>query len=712
MADGFNTDDMLDVFLYENTQLLENLQEIVLEKKDEDSFDEASVNEIFRIMHTIKGSSGIMMYDNITKISHKLEDVFYYIRESKPDNVPHGELVDHIFSVLDFITGEMDKIQDGESPDGDPSEIIAEVDAFLNKIKNIDSSEGKKAPPENVYEEPKQFYIAPMATNEKKYYRVFIKYQQDTQMSNLRAYTAVFSLKEVAEDLLYQPDDIVSNEDSGNYILEHGFKMLIQTQVDKDELLKLIDHSSGVESLDIDEISEQEFMFGFEPQTPPVNKAIPEPAKEDTKGETEEKKKGPAPGDYVIRDKAPGKPKQMGRSKANAHKQSLISVSIDKMDMLMDLIGELVIAQAVVLQNPDLQVPDLDLTNFKKAANQLSKISSELQEVIMSMRMIPLKNTFQKMNRIVFDVSKKLGKEIDLEIIGEDTEVDKNIIEHISDPLMHLIRNSVDHGIEMPEERVAAGKEEKGKITLLAKNEGGKVWISVSDNGKGLNREKILKKAKENGLLGNKNPAQLSDKEVYQFITYAGFSTKEKVTEYSGRGVGMDVVVKNIQSVGGSLEIDSVEGQGSTMTLKIPLTLAIIDGIVMSVGNSKFVIETGAVKEFVNANSGMMVQEPDGEEYIMIRGECFPVIRLKEVFELSEGVDNIDDGIVVVLEHEGRVVCLFVDCLVGEQEIVVKPIPSYIKKIQGLSGCTQLGDGSIALILDAGGLITKEPKGE
>lgn len=289
-------------------------------------------------------------------------------------------------------------------------------------------------------------------------------------------------------------------------------------------------------------------MFGFEPQTPPVNKAIPEPAKEDTKGETEEKKKGPAPGDYVIRDKAPGKPKQMGRSKANAHKQSLISVSIDKMDMLMDLIGELVIAQAVVLQNPDLQVPDLDLTNFKKAANQLSKISSELQEVIMSMRMIPLKNTFQKMNRIVFDVSKKLGKEIDLEIIGEDTEVDKNIIEHISDPLMHLIRNSVDHGIEMPEERVAAGKEEKGKITLLAKNEGGKVWISVSDNGKGLNREKILKKAKENGLLGNKNPAQLSDKEVYQFITYAGFSTKEKVTEYSGRGVVMDVVVKNIQS--------------------------------------------------------------------------------------------------------------------------------------------------------------------
>lgn len=714
MAEGFNTDDMLDVFLYESTQLLENLQEIVLDRKDEDSFDEASVNEIFRIMHTIKGSSGIMMYDNITKISHKLEDVFYYIRESQPDNVPHLELVDHIFAVHDFITEEMDKIQAGEVPDGDPTAKIEEIEEFLNKIKNVDTEEGKEAPPENVYEEPTQFYIAPMATSDRHYYRIVIQYQQDTQMCNLRAYSAVFSLKEVAEDLLYQPEDIISNEASGDYILKNGFKMLLQAQIEQEELLELIDNSSGVESLEIEEISEEEFMLGFDTGSAPI---IIAPQETDEKEDTEEEKaeqepKAPAPGDYVIRDKAPGKPKQMGKTKAASHKQSLISVSVEKMDTLMDLIGELVIAQAVVLQNPDLQVPDLDLTNFRKAAGQLSKISSELQEVIMSMRMIPLKNTFSKMNRIVFDVSKKLGKDIELEVIGEDTEVDKNIIEHISDPLMHLIRNSVDHGIEMPEDRAKAGKEEKGKITLVAKNEGGKVWISVADNGKGLSREGILKKAKENGLLAGKNPNQLSDKEVYQFITHAGFSTKEKVTEYSGRGVGMDVVVKNIQSVGGSLEIDSVEGQGSTMTMKIPLTLAIIDGIVMNAGSSKFVVETSSVIEFVNANSSMMVTEPDGEEYIMIRGECFPVIRLKSVFELADGADSIDDGIIVVVEHEGRVVCLFVDWLIGEQEIVVKPIPAYIKKVAGISGCTQLGDGSIALILDAGGLITKQPKGE
>ena len=363
-----------------------------------------------------------------------------------------------------------------------------------------------------------------------------------------------------------------------------------------------------------------------------------------------------------------------------------------------------------MLQNPDLKVPGLDLTNFQKAAGQLSKITTELQDVIMSMRMMSLTNTFQKMNRIVFDVSRKLGKDIELEVIGENTEVDKNIIEHISDPLMHLIRNSVDHGIESKEDRIAAGKDPKGKITLEAKNEGGKVYIIVRDDGKGLNKQALYDKAKKNGLIGNRAMSDFSEKEIYQFITYAGFSTKEQVTEYSGRGVGMDVVVKNIQSVGGNLEIDSVEGAGSEMTLKIPLTLAIINGIVMQVGNSTFVIETNAVKEFVRIRRDMLVKEPNGEEFIMLRNECYPFIRLNQRYHLQESKTDIEDGIVVVLEHENKFICVFIDELIAEQEIVVKPIPSYIRKVQGLSGCTQLGDGSIALILDIAGLIAGEER--
>lgn len=408
----------------------------------------------------------------------------------------------------------------------------------------------------------------------------------------------------------------------------------------------------------------------------------------------------------VIQSKEPGKQKKLAKDKPKTEKASFISVNVSKMDQLMDLIGELVIAESVVLQNPDLKVPGLNLNSFNKAAAQLSKISTDLQNVIMSMRMVPLTNTFQKMNRIVFDVSRKLGKDIEFEMIGENTEVDKNIIEHISDPLMHLVRNAVDHGIETNEERAESGKTGKGKITLSARTEAGKVWISVEDNGKGLDREKILEKAKKQGLLDESKPEySYKDKEVYQFITLPGFSTNEQITEYSGRGVGMDVVVQNIQEIGGTLDIDSTAGVGSIMSLKIPLTLAIIDGIVMETGSSSFVMETGVIKEFVRVTENMMIHEPNGDEYIMIRGECFPVLRLGKWYGLNEYQESVENGMMLILEVEDKKICIFVDRLIGEQEIVVKPIPSYIKKVKGLSGCTQLGDGSIALILDPGGLI-------
>lgn len=334
------------------------------------------------------------------------------------------------------------------------------------------------------------------------------------------------------------------------------------------------------------------------------------------------------------------------------------------------------------------------------------KISTDLQNVIMSMRMVPLTNTFQKMNRIVFDASRKLGKDVEFEMIGDTTEVDKNIIEHISDPLMHLVRNSVDHGIEENEERAKKGKKEKGKVTLSAKTESGKVWISVQDNGQGLDRAKILAKARKQGLLEyGRDENSYTDKEVYQFITLPGFSTNEKVTELSGRGVGMDVVVSNLQSIGGALEIESIPGEGSTMNMKIPLTLAIIDGIVMEVGNSAFVIETSMVKEFVGIRDNRLIRNPDGKEFVMIRGEGYPVLRLGEWYELNGYHSDTEDGMLVIVEVEKQIICILADRLRGKQEIVVKPIPDYIKKVKGLSGCTQLGDGSIALILDAAGLI-------
>ena len=701
MAEGFNMDEMLEVFLYESEQLLENLENIVLERKDEDAFNEDDINEIFRTMHTIKGSSGIMMYENITKISHKLEDLFYYLRESKPNNVPHLELVEYVLKVSDFINEELEKIKSGEEADGDESKIVEELEEFLGCIKGEIKEQGKELPEEQEDEEPFQFYIAPAEKQSSHYYRISIHYESGTIMSNIRAYSATYALKEIAIDLLYTPEDIITNEASSDVILAEGFHMLLETTVGKDDILGLVD-GCAIETIDVIEITKEEFSCGFSGKAKEEVPLIIEAEAEEQ--EEVQEKKAPAPGDYVVKAKETGKGKVLAK---NQQKQAgMISVSVEKMDALMDLIGEIVIAEAVVLQNPDLKVPGLDLTNFQKASAQLSKITTELQEVIMSMRMMPLTNVFQKMKRIVFDVSRKLGKDIQLEMIGENTEVDKNIIERISDPLMHLVRNAIDHGIEEnPNDRIARGKSPQGKIILEAKNEGGKVYVTVRDDGKGLKKEKLYEKAKKNGLVGGKDISEFSDKEIYRFITLPGFSTKEVVTEYSGRGVGMDVVVKNIQDVGGRLEIDSREGYGSEMTLVIPLTLAIINGIVVKVGESSFVLETASIKEFVRVGEETVIQDPSGDEFIVLKGECYPFIRLNERYQIQASQENLEDRIIVVLEHEGNQVCVLIDKLIQEQEIVVKPIPEYIGKVQGLSGCTQLGDGSIALIIDIAGLM-------
>lgn len=718
MAEDFSTQGMLEIYLYENGQLLERLQEIVLEYKDEESFDEDSINEIFRAMHTIKGSSGVMMYDEITKIAHKLEDVFYYLRESKPDNVPHMELVEHVLQVVDFISSEMIKIENGQPADGSSADYVEALDKFLNKIKS-GKGEAKKEIKENVHVEQQQFYIAPMATSASRFYKIYLTFQKDLPLANVHAYKAVYALKEIAEDLLHYPEDIISDEKAADEILENGFKMLLQAQCTVDDIRGIIKEGYDIQKVDIYECSAKDFQMGFDSVGSEIRIDIESSVEEIQAGAGSApmyiapaeaskpvEKKAMAPGDFVIESKGPGTGKKLAKDKPKKHdKAAFMSVDIRKMDMLMDLIGELVISESVVLQNPDLQVPGLKLDNFNKAARQMKKISSDLQNTIMSMRMVPLTNTFQKMNRIVFDVSRKLGKEIEFEMIGDQTEVDKNVSEHISDPLMHLVRNSVDHGIEMPDERAAAGKKEKGKITLSAKNESGKIWITVQDNGKGLDRAKILAKARKQELLDPyKLDKDYTDKEVFQFITLPGFSTKEAVTEYSGRGVGMDVVVSNLQSIGGSLEIESVLGQGSQMIMKIPLTLAIIDGIVMKVGKSAFVVETNIVKEFMQAKEEMLVMKPDGQELVMVRGECYPVLRVGEWYQLSDYKADIENGMFVLVQVEGQMVCLFVDSLVGKQEIVVKPIPDYIKKVKGLSGCTQLGNGSIALILDVAAL--------
>jgi two-component system chemotaxis sensor kinase CheA len=366
--------------------------------------------------------------------------------------------------------------------------------------------------------------------------------------------------------------------------------------------------------------------------------------------------------------------------------------------------GELVISEAMVTQNPELD--NLNLESFHKEARQLRKIIKDLQETVMSMRMVPLSTTFFKMNRIVRDMCRQLGKDVQLVVEGEETEVDKNIIEHISDPLMHIIRNSVDHGIEMPDVRRAAGKNEKGTVILEAKNAGGDVLIIVRDDGAGLDRDRILNKARANGLL-KKPENEYSDREIHQFIFLPGFSTNEKVTSFSGRGVGMDVVTTNLEMVGGSVLVESTPGTGSAFTLKIPLTLAIIEGMTVKMGGAKYTIPIVSIKQSFKASQKEIFIDPNGNEMISTRGEIFNVVRLYEFFDADSAVKNIEDGILIMLENGAQTVCVLVDELLGEQQVVVKSIPKFFRKIRGISGCTLLGNGEISLIIDVTGFFDK-----
>ena len=327
----------------------------------------------------------------------------------------------------------------------------------------------------------------------------------------------------------------------------------------------------------------------------------------------------------------------------------------------------------------------------------------------MSIRMVPLHGTFQKMSRIVRDMAKKLDKQAELVTFGGDTEVDKTINDAIADPFMHMIRNSMDHAIEHPDERVKKGKPAVGKVTLSARNVGGEIHIDVADDGCGLDPKKILAKARENGLL-TKPESEYTDKEIFQMIMLPGFSTNKEVTEYSGRGVGMDVVRKNIEKVGGSITIHSEFGKGTTFTIKIPLTLAIVDGMNLAVGNTVFTLPITSIKQsFKPTGPEQIIHNANGTEMIMVRGECLPILRLHKMYQIDAKHSDIMDGILIQVENSSSSACIFADELLGEYQVVVKPFPTFFNKYdlksQGLSGCSILGDGTVSLILDANALI-------
>lgn len=682
MSSGIDNDSMVEIYVHETEQLVEQLETIIIEgEKTQDMT--SGIPEIFRLMHTIKGNSMMMHYDNIAKLAHSAEDLFDYLRTEEPEEIDYKGIADLMLESVDFMKHEVDKIQCGDGEFADAGVLIDALKDYLESLiflngKFAEEIKGEKEVTREVTIEDLNF------SDDDRFYYAKIIFEEDCQMENVRAFSIVHGIAEFSKALHHSPMDFESDA-SEEFIRENGLEIVIDGEQNYKELENFFSRVSLLKDLEVKEINKDEYISIAERFGGKIA---------DSGSEVYAQKEIIQAGDKreIVK---------IDKLNQTVKKRKYISVDVEKLDNLMNLVGEIVVSEAMVTGNPELQ--DLKLDNFNKAANQMRKIINDLQDVVMEIRMVPLSLTFQKMNRIVRDMCSKTGKDVSLELVGQETEVDKNIIEHISDPLMHLIRNAIDHGIEAPDNRIQQGKSVKGKVILEAKQSGGDVWITVKDDGQGLNRERILEKAIEKGLLEPRE--QYGEKEIFDMIFKPGFSTNEEITGFSGRGVGMDVVVSNIEKLGGVISAESREGEGSEFVIRIPLTLAIIDGMITRVGQSNFTLPITSIKESFKVQKKDVIRDTENHEMILVRGECYPIIRLYERFELETDITEIEEGILIMIEHDKKVACLFTDELVGEHQVVVKNFSRFLKKTEGLTGCALLGNGGISMILDPSGLI-------
>jgi len=669
------SDPILEMYIFESTQMIEGTEAVILDCEDASSFSPDSINKIFRNMHTLKGSSAMMQYLHIADTAHAVEDLFHILREKQPAGLDFNSLSDLVLQSVDYLKDEVRKISQNEPPGGTAIALVNQIQQFIVSLQSNEASSHS-------------LFV----------YHAIIHFYNDCEMENIRAYQLVNRLNEVAERYFYDPEELIENNDIVRNIRDRGFHIVLETPLNYEQTHEFLMKTSFLQNLELQMLDAwpgEQLRDG----APAKDAAFLANELESERLNTHD----PATAEKLNPIQA--LQSELAAIRSAAH-SPMISVHVQKLDRLMDLVGELVIAEAMVTSSNDLHSGNGDSPLYK-AASQLRKITGELQDTVMSIRMVPLTATFHKMRRVTRDMCRKLDKEIEIVIIGEETEVDKSVIDQISDPLMHLVRNAIDHGIESAEVREAAGKPLYGTVTLEAKNIGSDVLLIVKDDGKGLNRAKIIERAQQNGLLGAQH-GELSDRDAYNLIFQPGLSTQDQITEFSGRGVGMDVVARNVEQVGGMIYIDSVPGEGTTVTMKIPLTLAIIDGMNVRVGQSHYTLPTTSIKESFRPLHNDLLTDPDGNRMVMVRGECYSILDLHERFHDRREQTDFTQGVLIMAEQNGKSLCLFVDELLGQQQVVIKPLPAYLRKLKrssGLSGCTLLGDGSISLILNMAELV-------
>lgn len=661
------------VFFEESFEGLD-VMEMGLLGMQEGSPDMELINTIFRAAHSIKGGAGTFGFAAVSEFTHGLETVLDQMRNGERD--VSTEAVNVLLQAVDVLREMLTAVQQSETID---NARVTQVSALVESLLASSAQQSMPtiaAPADSAHSATESGWLIDFKPH---------PHLLQTGNDPVRMFHELAELGDIKVSLnstgLPAFSDLEPEESHLSWQIElHG-------EVSLEQINEIFEWVEGDCELTV---------------SPLASAAVPEApaataATEDVSVAQAENSSEPVA--------APSKPKATAAEPRKAVKSDAsmasIRVSTDKVDSLINLVGELVITQSMLSQLGENFEPSR-LTQLIDGLEQLERNTRELQEGIMRIRMLPISFAFNRFPRLVHDLSAKMGKQVELQLSGEHTELDKTVMEKIGDPLVHLVRNSLDHGLETPDKRLAAGKPETGLLHLNAYHQGGNIVIEISDDGAGLNEEKILQKAIDNGLVQEGDP--LSADKIHELIFMPGFSTADEVSDVSGRGVGMDVVRKNINSLGGSVEVSSERGEGSTFTIRLPLTLAIMDGQTIQVGDQKYIIPLISIIESVEIKPGTVKNVTGKGEVYTLRDEYVPLIRLHEVFNLEGGSDGLEDGLLVVVECEDRKVGLFVDELLAQQQVVIKSLETNYRKVTGIAGATILGDGTVALILDIAGL--------
>lgn len=758
----FEDKEMIREFVTEGHDMLDEAESKLIELEqsvtESGELDEEVLNTVFRMFHTIKGTSGFFELNNLKNVTHEAETLLDLYRKGKLDMDPsHNSL---LFKATDFIRKILSNIEEYMSDEGyelEASDIIGTISNIYKSGEESAEEQPKKSekPKETTKEEKpaekpekettekcdiSQDFIAESTDILEELEQILMDIEKDTKnqdkigsafrlLHTFKGNCGIYGLIDL-EKLSHKAESFLDLARNNELVLNRDAVgvLLSITDVLQDGL-KDVSEGKGCNIMGcdpmiiyLDEVM-QTLRVSKEPigdeivkeEPPKEDKIIEEPevakeppiVKEDKKTNEDKDKKISELNKEIESTRQKAKPPSAVKKSTSAENQ-YIRIDLDKVSKLIDWVGELAIAEVMLTENPDIKAIRKK-RDFQRAAFNLHRIISEVQNLAMNLRMVQIAATFKKMNRLVHDISRKFNKKVKLTLIGEETEVDKSVVDAIGDPLVHIVRNSVDHGIEPPEEREKVGKNPTGDLVIEAKNEEGEIRILIKDDGRGINKEKVLEKAIERGLVEG-DGSHLKDEDIYRFIFEAGFSTAEKVTEVSGRGVGMDVVRRNLEQIKGHIDVMSYPGKGTVITLRIPLTMAIIEGMLVKIGKSRYTIPLLSIKELFRPAESNITTTTDGHEVIRVREDLIPVIRLHELFEITPEYTDLIDGVLITVEYNKTFYCFFVDEIIGQQQAVMKRLPEYVGVVEGLSGCTILGDGNISPIIDIGSVIKLSEK--